>query len=531
MVAICGIMDYITFSSIFLPLLILLVVVITRQRVTNRRKKSKLPIPPGPKPWPLVGSFPEIFRSGKPVFRWIHDLMDEMKTEIACIRLGGTYVISVTSPELAREFLKKQDTIFSSRLLCMSARIISNGYLTSMFLPYGENWTKMRRILNTHVLSPAAIHLHHDKRVEEANHLLRYIYNQCSASPSKGAVVNVRTATQHYCGNVTKKMLFNKRYFGSGTEDGGPGAVDEELVEALFTILRYLYGFGVGDCIGWLSVFDIDGHKSMIRKALKVTRKHLDTEVDNRIQMWKDGTKTVEEDILDVLLMLKDDAGRPMLNDTEIKTQLLEIMIATIDNPSNNAEWALAEMISQPKLLEKAVEEVDNVVGRERLVEESDLPKLNYIKACVKEGFRLHPFAPFTPAHMSITDTVVGGYFIPKGSQVIASRIELGRNRKAWEEPLKFKPERHLKEDGGEVVLSDSDLNMISFSAGRRGCPGVKLGSLMSAMLMARLVQGFTWSIPPDLSCIDLIESEHDGFLANSLFALAKPRLSENLYK
>nr|GMD48027.1 isoleucine N-monooxygenase 2-like [Ipomoea batatas] len=300
-------------------------------------------------------------------------------------------------------------------------------------------------------------------------------------------------------------MLFNKRYFGSGTEDGGPGAVDEELVEALFTILRYLYGFGVGDCIGWLSVFDIDGHKSMIRKALKVTRKHLDTQ--------------------------KDDAGRPMLNDTEIKTQLLEIMIATIDNPSNNAEWALAEMLNQPKLLEKAVEEVDNVVGRDRLVEESDLPKLNYIKACVKEGFRLHPFAPFTLAHMSITDTVVGGYFIPKGSQVIASRIELGRNRKAWEEPLKFKPERHLKEDGGEVVLSDSDLNMISFSAGRRGCPGVKLGSLMSAMLMARLVQGFTWSIPPDLSCIDLIESEHDGFLANSLFALAKPRLSENLYK
>ncbi|XP_019186443.1 PREDICTED: isoleucine N-monooxygenase 1-like [Ipomoea nil] len=523
--AISDIMVYLRFPSLFLPLILLVALRIVRQWLTDRRKKS-LPIPPGPKPWPLVGSFPEIFRSGKPAFRWIHKFMDETNTEIACIRLGGTYVIPVTSPELAREFLKKQDSIFSSRPLCMSADLISNGYLTSAFLPYGEQWTKMRRILTSHVLSPARHHWLLNKRVEEANHLLRYIYNQCT----KGAVVNVRGATQHYCGNVTKKMLFNKRYFGSGVADGGPGAVDEELVEAVFTILHYLYGSGVADYIPWLSIFDIDGHKSIITKALAVTRKHLDTQVDERTQMWKDGTKTVEEDILDVLLMLKDNDGRPMLSDKEIKTQLLEIMIATIDNPSNAVEWALAEMINQPKLLENAVEEVDNVVGRDRLVQESDLPKLNYIKACVKEGYRLHPVAPFTPPHMSMADTVIGGYFIPKGSQVLISRIGLGRNKRAWEEPLKFKPERHLKGDGGEVVLTDSELKMLSFSAGRRGCPGVRLGSLMSAMLMARLVQGFTWSVPTHRPCIDLTESKHDLFLENPLLALAKPRLSENLY-
>ena len=64
-------------------------------------------------------------------------------------------------------------------------------------------------------------------------------------------------------------------------------------------------------------------------------------------------------------------------------------MIATVDNPSNAVEWALAEMINQPETLERAKKELDQVVGKDRLVQESDLPNLNYIKSCVRESFRL----------------------------------------------------------------------------------------------------------------------------------------------
>lgn len=51
--------------------------------------------------------------------------------------------------------------------------------------------------------------------------------------------------------------------------------------------------------------------------------------------------------------------------------------MAAVDNPANASEWALAEMINQPKLLQKAIEVLDNVVGKKRLVQESDIPKLN----------------------------------------------------------------------------------------------------------------------------------------------------------
>ncbi|KAK8717820.1 hypothetical protein V6N13_045074 [Hibiscus sabdariffa] len=81
-------------------------------------------------------------------------------------------------------------------------------------------------------------------------------------------------------------------------------------------------------------------------------------------------------------------------------------------------------------------------------------------------------------------------YFIPKGSRVVLSREGLGRNLKVWDDPCKFKPERHLEgcKEGEEVVLTEPELQFISFSRGRRGCSRVVLGSSMTTMLFARFL-------------------------------------------
>ncbi|KAK4434007.1 Phenylalanine N-monooxygenase CYP79D16 [Sesamum alatum] len=206
-------------------------------------------------------------------------------------------------------------------------------------------------------------------------------------------------------------------------------------------------------------------------------------------------------------------------------------MLATIDNPSNAVEWAIAEMINQPDILNRACEELDQIVGKDRLVDESDLPMLNYIKACAKEAYRLHPIAPFNVPHVSIKDTTVGGYFIPKGSHVLLSRPGLGRNPRVWEDPLIYKPERHIVNKDSKVVLVDHELCMLSFSTGRRGCPGIVLGSTMTTILLARLIQGFSWTAPSNgPNSIDLVESEGDLLMAKPLIAQAVLRLEPHVY-
>ncbi|GMN70559.1 hypothetical protein TIFTF001_039599 [Ficus carica] len=205
-----------------------------------------------------------------------------------------------------------------------------------------------------------------------------------------------------------------------------------------------------------------------------------------------------------------------------------ELFLATVDNPYNAAEWALSEMLNQPNQLEKAVEELDRVVGKDRLLQESDIPHLPYVIACAREALRLHPMGPFNLPHVSSSDCIVSGYFIPKGSSVLLGRLGLGRNPAVWDDPMLFDPERHLSER--HVDLAETELRFISFTRGRRGCVGGVLGTNLTVMLLGRLLQGFNWNVPEGLDKIDL-SCEADSLLkATPLFAHAKPRLNPSVY-
>ncbi|WRX12842.1 Cytochrome P450 - like 10 [Theobroma cacao] len=395
--------------------------------------------------------------------------MKELHTDILCVRLASTHVVAVTSPAIAREFLKKYDSVFASRPVTMATEYSSRRFLTIAVVPWGDQWKKMRRVVTCEIVSSSKLHSLLENRTEEADNLVRFIYNQCKSNggdnSTASAVVNLRLAMRQYSGNVIRKMIFNRRYFGEGRKDGGPGYEEEEHVESLFTVLKHLYSFILSDYIPWLRSFDLEGHEKTVRKAMKIVNEYQDPLIDER-----------------------------------------------------------------PEILLKAVEEIDAVVGKERLVQEADIPKLNYVKACAREGFRLHPIAPFNLPHVSTADATVAGYFIPKGSNVLLSRYGLGRNPKVWDDPLKFNPERHLKDGSMCVGLTETDLRFISFSTGRRGCMGVALGTAMTVMLLARLLQGFNWRVPPNEANIDLSEAKDDLFMAKPLHALGQPRLPAHLY-
>lgn len=286
----------------------------------NIRNRS-LPLPPSPFQWPIIGNL-DALCTNKPVFRWIHRLMQEMNTEIICLRFFNTHVIAVSSNDLATEFLKRQDTVFSSRPACLAAEITSDGYLSAILGPMGDQWKKMRRVLVSELLSQKRHKWLLDKRNQEADNLVRYVYNQACSSIT-GGVVNVRVAAQHYCGNVIRKLIFGKQFFGTGMEDGGPGAEEEEHVDALFTILAYLYSFCVSDYVGFLRRrLDLDGHEKIIRKAVESVRKYQDPLIDERARQWKKGTKTEREDLLDVMLSLEKE-GTPVLSIDEVKAQVV----------------------------------------------------------------------------------------------------------------------------------------------------------------------------------------------------------------
>jgi phenylalanine N-monooxygenase len=294
-----------------------------KDRLHNNQNSKKSRLPPGPKPWPIVGSLPEMLAK-KSAFRYIQEVMNNLNTEIACIRLGNVHVIPVISPEISRDILIKQDSVFASRPLNWSSEYGSGGYLTTALTPYGEQWKKMKKVLTNELLSPLRHQWLHDKRVQEADNLVRFVHNQCM---NGGGVVDVRVAAQLYSGSVIRRLVFNRRYFGEGREDGGPGAEELEHVEALFTALKYLFAFSISDYMPCFRGLDLDGHKGAMKKACEVVRKYHDPLIEDRIEQWKNGEKKVEEDLLDVLILLKDAHNNPLLNEEEIKSQIMVALL------------------------------------------------------------------------------------------------------------------------------------------------------------------------------------------------------------
>ncbi|RLM55055.1 tyrosine N-monooxygenase-like [Panicum miliaceum] len=302
-------------STIFKALVLVVVAMVCL--VQTRRPKRKMrtaSLPPGPVPWPIVGNLPEMMLN-KPAFRWIHLVMKELGADIACIKLGNVHVIPITCPAIAREVLRKQDACFASRPLTFASETFSGGYRNAVLSPYGDQWRKMRRVLASEIFCPSRHKWLHEKRADEANNLTRYVYNLAMARPGGGAV-DVRHVVRHYCGNVIRRLVFNRRYFGQPQPDGGPGPLEVVLVQhvdAVFASLGLLYAFCVSDYLPWLQGLDLDGHEKMVKEANNIVNGLHDKVIDERWRQWKNRKRQELEDLLNVLITLKDAEGKPVL--------------------------------------------------------------------------------------------------------------------------------------------------------------------------------------------------------------------------
>lgn len=208
------------------------------------------------------------------------------------------------------------------------------------------------------------------------------------------------------------------------------------------------------------------------------------------------------KDLLSVLLGLKEedldiDGEGGKLTDTDIKALLLNLFTAGTDTTSSTVEWALAELIKHPDILRKAQFELDSVVGRDRLVSESDLPNLPFIQAISKETFRLHPSTPLSLPRMSSEACEVAGYYIPKGATLLVNVWAISRDPAVWHDPLEFHPARFLPGGGYEHMdVKGNDFEIIPFGAGRRICAGMSLGIRMVQFMIATMVHAFDWILP-----------------------------------
>ena len=172
--------------------------------------------------------------------------------------------------------------------------------------------------------------------------------------------------------------------------------------------------------------------------------------------------------------------------------------------------WAMAELIRQPRILGKVQDEIRAIGGKTELLQHDDMPKLKYLKMVVKETLRLHPPATLLVPRETTGRIQVAGYDIPAKTKIIVNAWAIGRDPSAWnDDPEEFRPERFQDKD---VDFNGAHFELLPFGSGRRICPGLAMGVANVEFILANMLYCFNWELPDGVSCED-VNMEEAGAL------------------
>ncbi|XP_042022527.1 cytochrome P450 84A1-like [Salvia splendens] len=475
--------------------------------------------PPGPPGWPVIGNM---------------SLMDQLTHRglaqlakkyggIFHLRMGFLHMVAVSSPDVARQVLQAQDNIFSNRPATIAISYLTYDRADMAFAHYGPFWRQMRKL--------CVMKLFSRKRAESWDSVRDEVDDMVRAvATSSQAVVNIGELVFGLTRNITYRAAF-----GSVSHEG-----QDEFIKILQEISKLFGAFNISDFIPFLGWIDPQGINGRLIKVRAQLDGFIDSIIDDHMQKARPENEAIESDMVDELLAFYSEEAKVSesedlqnsisLTRDNIKAIIMDVMFGGTETVASAIEWAMAELMRSPVDLKRAQQELMDVVGPARKVEEADFENLPFLRCCLKEVLRLHPPIPLL-LHETAEDAVVSGYHVPARSRVMINAWAIGRDEGAWEDAGEFKPTRFLRD--GAADFRGGSFEFIPFGSGRRSCPGMQLGLYALEVAVAHLLHCFTWELPDGMKPGEMDMDDVFGLTApraTRLMAVPTPRLLCQLY-
>ncbi|RAO73303.1 uncharacterized protein BHQ10_009315 [Talaromyces amestolkiae] len=439
----------------------------------DKRRKHLPPQVPG---WPIINNTLQHRVDNAPPLlqKWAREHGEIFRT-----RAGATDFIWLNSMSSVKELYDKRSAIYSSRQpMPMACDTASQGK-RMVYLPYGKDWRKSRTIFHK-VLT--------EKMAEDYSVIQKFEAKQLSVdlldNPKDFYMHNRR-----YTASVIFQITYGWRIEKWNNED----VKKMHEVLARFIAVRRPGAFLVDN----FPVLAKNPIFNLLSNWKSIGRQYHN--LDNAIFMdfWNRMKKSVDDgtaphSFAKTLLNSYEKNGLTENEAAWICGGLLEAGSETTGATLNNC---IMMLLSNRDAIRQAHEEIDRIVGKGRLPTYQDEPNLPFIRGIIKETLRMRPIGKFGNNHYLTKDDWYNGYFIPKGSTVMANWWAIHYDPEVYPEPEKFLPERWKHYPYGAAaaaVLPDGNKrDHISYGGGRRICAGIHLAEKSLFINVARLLWGF----------------------------------------
>ncbi|XP_058760878.1 cytochrome P450 76T24-like [Vicia villosa] len=447
-----------------------------------RSKNSNYKLPPGPSFFTIMSNIVDLYN--KP-----HQTLTKFANfygPVMRINLCTETSIIISSSDIAKEILHTHDSLFIDRSVPHNTTTHNHNNFSLVFLPFSPLWQQLRKICHNNLFSNKALDASQELRLVKLKDLL----NDMHKSSLTGEAVDIERAAFKACINFLSYTFVSQDFVES---------LDDEYKDIVCALLNAIGTPNISDHFHMLKIFDLQGIKRLTSNNISKVFKTLDIIIDKRMKLRENEHYISNNDMLDTLLDIsKEDIQK--MDEKQIKHLFLDLFLAGTDTTAYVLERAMSELVRNPEIMSKAKKELEEIIGLGNPVVESDISRLPYLQAVVKESLRLHPPAPMLLSRKARVDVEISGYTIPKGAHVWINEWGIGRTN-IWEDAHLFSPERFI---GSEIDVKGRHFKLIPFGSGRRICPGSPLAVRMLHSMLGSLINSFDWKLENSIEPKDM---------------------------
>ncbi|KAH9917582.1 cytochrome P450 [Fomitopsis serialis] len=431
-------------------------------------------MPPGPAGWPVIGNILDMPSSHewRTFAQW-----GETWGDIISVNLLGKPLVILNSSHVADEMLDKKSLIYSGRPVFPVCGEVIGWNRILAFHQYGPRWREIRRLFSQTVGSHNSLAQLTDDLEREADGFLgRVMANPTTLTQQVHRFTGASILKVTYGYTIEKENDELLRIVDTAMEQFSLASAPGAYLADAFSILTHVPPWFPG--AGW-------------KTTAQAWRKDLEKMCDIPYNFTKAQMRagTASSSLVAINLEGDIDPQREAI----IKDAASSLYAGGADTSVSAIRSFFLAMMRFPEAQRKAQAEIDRVIGSDRLPTVADREQLPYVRALCWEVLRWQPIAPLGIPHYLTQDDVHAGYFLPKGTVVIANIWKMLRDPKRYARPQDFNPDRFVPGQGAEP---EYDPRQVVFGFGRRVCPGSQLAEMSLFLICAVSLAAFDISKP-----------------------------------